>query len=360
MSNSDKIQLLALLIQFLSVLAIFIVFIAQVRMEKKVRKREIYQRLELAAIDLFRFEISNSEICWILYAHDRQFPKVDTKEYRELTNHITQILNLFEMIVEFRNEKIVELKIFSTWIAWFWELSQLKNFVLIWNEIKTHYTKDLQFIIEAAFESNESWNSYVETLNLKYRCEHIAKLKTVNVFTNSILVNTLELDFFWATKNNINNIDDIIYFFVKNINRDYVSNGEIIGGRADFHGEWKFNISEIMHREFEKILNNDIDKTEYKKLAICGYKNEIVAIAITEFNKTNEISYLSDIIVAKNFRRKNIGEIFMQWIENEIRQTNIKAILLESGINNYGAHNFFTKLGYSKFTIGMIKQIFTH
>lgn len=345
------------IIQLAGFFAVITIFILQNRLHNRASKREIYQRLELASIDLFRFEIENSELTWRLYNEDYEIPSEATREYREMINHVTQIVNLFEMIVKFRNEKIVNNKIFTSWIAWFWEMTQLKNFVKIWNEINLHYIDELKFIIETGIKSNGDWNTYINSINSKYKCKEIKKMlieKQIEKNSKEIINNCL---FNWCENTNDDIINKLVKIFVSNVDKNYISHGEVIDGRASNLNEWKSDLSEIMKNEFALIINSDIAGMEYSKVAICKINNCIVGLAIIEFNKFTNVSILSDIIIDKNFQGKNIGSKFILWIEEEIKTNNFNFIFLESGIKNNFAHEFFEKIGYKKSSVVMVKKL---
>lgn len=168
------IQVVNLFVDVAGFLALILITVLQHQSTKVVTKREIYQQLELASIDLFRFEFEHSERVWPLYSGE-PLPEPNTRAYRDLLNHVTQILNLFEMIVMFRREKIISPAIFASWVAWFWDMSETKNFAKIWNENSSNYTRELQQVLNLAIESSD-WNEYVTKLNRVYHCKHLAEL----------------------------------------------------------------------------------------------------------------------------------------------------------------------------------------
>jgi len=142
------------------------------RQSNKVTKCETYQRLELASIDLFKFEIEQSNHAWRLYdkTHDIKPPQDEneTQEIRDMMNHVTQMLNLFEMSIELHKKKVFEDKIFATWVKWIYEIAQLKNFQALWKDeilnvtLRQHYTGELYCFMKIA--ENKKYEEFVETL----------------------------------------------------------------------------------------------------------------------------------------------------------------------------------------------------
>lgn len=148
-------------IQFLVMIFALLALIYNHLSTRRMVRREIYQRLELASIDLFRFEMKHSDKTWRLYDPKCDLTKMSGQEYHEMANHVTQILNLFEMSVELHSRKILDAKIFSTWVKWFFEIGMLNNFQMIWKDIKLHYTADLRKILDAAADSGRDWEKFV-------------------------------------------------------------------------------------------------------------------------------------------------------------------------------------------------------
>lgn len=140
------------------------------RANRRMARHEIRQRLELAQNDLFRFEMQNSDKTWRLYDPDYDPVTASNQEYLEISNHVTQILNLFEMCVELHARKIVDKDIYSTWVKWFHEIGQYRNFQRFWDETKEHYTVKLQKIMNIAIDKSKindlSANSSTTNLHL--------------------------------------------------------------------------------------------------------------------------------------------------------------------------------------------------
>jgi N-acetylglutamate synthase-like GNAT family acetyltransferase len=357
MTNAELIQIIGLVLQFAGFAVIIIVFVVQNNINKRVLKQEIYQKLEFASIEMFRFELQNSASSWKLYDENHQIPSKTSKEYREMVNHVTQVLNLFEMSIEFRNKKIIENKIFASWIVWFWEMTQLKNFVILWKDIELHYMDELRFILRTGIASDGNWNLFIENLNVKYKCRYIADLAHKDSAEEKSNQTINEIAFCWGSPANLNTLDELVNLFTNNINNNYISHGEVIDGRANSLSEWKINLSDILKNELINALTNEGTKDEFNKLALCKLNNQIIGFAIIEFNRITNISILSDIIINNTHRGKNIGKAFISWLEHELKSSNMKMIFLESGIKNSSAHHFFEKSGYKRSSIVMVKEI---
>ena len=116
----------------------------QGRRELEAAQREIYQRLELASIELFRFEANHIDLIRPLWVAGTKAPVKKSAEEMAYHNYVCQILNLHEMALRFRVEKIMPDEVFESWIAWFWSLSSAPGFSPIWEDLKEHYIKNLR------------------------------------------------------------------------------------------------------------------------------------------------------------------------------------------------------------------------
>ena len=127
----------------------------QKRRDREVARREIYQRLELASIDLFRFEADHLDLIRPLYSGEPA--PADPAAFHAYRNYVCQILNLFEMASELCCAGVVEEEVFSSWIAWFEELGQAKGFRSLWEGgLRDNYTGTLGAVMELAMAEDRT------------------------------------------------------------------------------------------------------------------------------------------------------------------------------------------------------------
>jgi len=132
---------------FVGLITFILTKILDYRQERRIANREIYQRLELAAIEIFRFDACQINTIKPLWDKNIAIPPKDTAEHIAFINYVCQILNLFEMIIRFRKERIIPTEIFESWISWFYSLSCAPHFPDVWFEVRWDYTKDLRIIL---------------------------------------------------------------------------------------------------------------------------------------------------------------------------------------------------------------------
>lgn len=116
--------------------------------DRKVANREIYQQLELASNELFRFEGTNKELTVPLWDNNAALPPEKTPAYNAFMNYVCQILNLFEMAIRFRREHIMPVDAFGSWVTWYYDVCSQRNFAPLWQTIRFNYTRDLRTVID--------------------------------------------------------------------------------------------------------------------------------------------------------------------------------------------------------------------
>ena len=120
-------------ITFLSILAFLVSYILNNRETNRLAQREIYQRLELASIELFRFECENEPVVSLLWEYkEPDISGLIPHQHYSLRTYICQMLNLFEMAVRFRESGIMEREVFGSWVIWMYELANNSRFQKLW------------------------------------------------------------------------------------------------------------------------------------------------------------------------------------------------------------------------------------
>jgi|ERR1041385_165753 hypothetical protein len=118
------------------------------RRDRQAANRSTYQRLELAAIDLFRFEAQETEVIRPLWQLGIPEPVEGTAEAIVFMNYVCQILNLFEMAMRFRRQKVIPSEVFASWVSWYFLVCGAPGFSAIWRNVRFDYTPDLRAILD--------------------------------------------------------------------------------------------------------------------------------------------------------------------------------------------------------------------
>lgn len=131
-----------------SVLIFFGTYLVTRWQDRHVANRESYQRLELASIELFRFEAENLSVIRPLWELDTPVPKEKTAERVGFINYVCQMLNLFEIAIRFRRQNIMPPEVFGSWVIWFYNVANAPRFSQAWEEVRSDYTEDLRTIMD--------------------------------------------------------------------------------------------------------------------------------------------------------------------------------------------------------------------
>ena len=144
-------------------------------------------------------------------------------------------------------------------------------------------------------------------------------------------------------------IKELVDFFITHKTDSYISHGEMMSGRALDSHHWNPDLEVILTEQ----LLTDFNSDGSSKLNILIAENDhgdIVGMAV--FNVINspfkKYAILEDMLLDQSVRGQSIGSKLLEKAIQESKSWNIGFILLESGVNNHGAHNFFSKYGFKK------------
>ncbi len=152
------------------------------------------------------------------------------------------------------------------------------------------------------------------------------------------------MNIFWAT--NVEEITTAIKFFVDNVDSTYISHGEVQSGRSTDFENWSPLLQQVLMSEF-----NGKDG----RVGLLTHDNKLCAIAFVTTH--GKFAVLEDIVVDKDQRGLNYGELLYYWIEKQLQETGINRIFLESKLNNQRAHKFLESLGFQPCSVEMFKDI---
>ncbi len=163
-----------------------------------------------------------------------------------------------------------------------------------------------------------------------------------------------DLQFHWADRPA--DASKYAAFFVANVEPSYISHGEIIDGRAIDGQTWSPRIKAIMAADFRKGLKNQ--KSDGSHLAVCALDGRLASIALIDVMGGVSLAILQDIVVSSEFRGHGVGGRFVEWIEKELSaRFGIRRIMIESGVDNHGAHHFFQRRGFAISSHVLLKEI---
>ncbi len=121
-------------------LAVLLGLIAQTRQEQI----ETYVSLEMASIELFRWECENERIVRSYWDASDTVPEQGQSEEFSFEDfarqeYVCQILNLYEMCLRLYTEGIVPGEVIGSWVIWMWEFTEPKHFDTTWEKVASNY-----------------------------------------------------------------------------------------------------------------------------------------------------------------------------------------------------------------------------
>ncbi|MDR0655821.1 MAG: GNAT family N-acetyltransferase [Treponema sp.] len=345
---------------FLAAMIALASFVYTSKRQREIEKNSMYQQLELASIDCFRWESSNrSELSRIR----QEYPNVSDEDEILLETYCTQVMNLFELCIHNETKRTLPGKVFGSWLPWIYEFANAPGFDKIWSEIKLNYIPECRKVIEYAIKNNERMFIIGICKKFHLKTNEWLEDESINVKENKNLSDNRDFPKptgCWENLNTkvtikngkINNISKYLSIFDECKHDGYISHGEVLCGRATLDFKWADNIITQMKHEFIYYLFS----RKYDVLEIL-LSDELTGFAIIELNKKTKIAILSDIMIKKSNQGRGIGKEALYKIEEYLLNKNIGIILLESGIKNEKAHDFFARNGYTKISIEFSKKI---
>jgi GNAT superfamily N-acetyltransferase len=359
---------------FTAALMVVVTIVKQQSENNSAASQQIYQRLEIESIQLFRFDIQHADLAEYIWSTDdpgKQLPEGNqSRERIRLQQYIAQILNLFEMAVRFRRDDIMPVDVFGSWVIWINSLCASKNFCLYWRhmepELQLNYIPELRNMINEGLNIHhgklqadlgnttevgdivdENCRTFFAMVAKQLGCKQVGKWLNNAIGETEIGEST---HIRWA--DNRDDPAEFAQFFVDNVQKEYISHGEILDGRAASVNAWSDDIHSILTNQFTRACNRESDESYSETRLAVAYNDagQLVGLGYLGFDKSAGIPLvmLYDLIVRMTSRSKGVGSQLLQWLETQFRSEGIGRIFLESGVGNYRAHGFFESRDFSQ------------
>ncbi|WP_203291624.1 GNAT family N-acetyltransferase [Maricaulis parjimensis] len=131
---------------------------------------------------------------------------------------------------------------------------------------------------------------------------------------------------------------------------DYISHGEILSGRSLDGVHWVEDLDTVLARDFAACLESGgmvfVAETDGQMAGFC-------AVFCQTTPHGQSIATIEDMLVDDSLRRDGVGRALLKTAEAFADKKGADHILLESGIGNAGAHDFFERQGY-----GVVSKVF--
>lgn len=144
-------------------------------------------------------------------------------------------------------------------------------------------------------------------------------------------------------------VKELVDFFIIHKTDSYISHGEMMSGRALDTHHWNPDLNVILTEQLLTDFNSD-GSSKLNILIAENENSEIVGMMV--FNVINspfkKYAILEDMLLDQSVRGQSLGSKLLEKAIEESKNWNISFILLESGVNNHGAHQFFNRYGFKK------------
>lgn len=161
--------------------------------ELETRQLEIYQRLELESMTVFRYETEHAHLIhWYKTHLAASGPPPFSRPIAEANlcarKYYEMCCNLFEIAIRLRekDKRYVEDDVFGSWIAWFFDVTCEWGFRAVWADLRDNYTHTLRADV---------FDPYVAELIIDWDQPHAASPRTELRIPDDVL-DSLRLRFY--------------------------------------------------------------------------------------------------------------------------------------------------------------------
>jgi hypothetical protein len=127
-------------------------FISTSIRQRETEKNSIYQRLELASIEFFRWESENRKE---LSEKKKEYPNDSDEDKKLVETYYTQAMNLFELCIHNKKTQTLPGNVFGSWLPWIYEFAHELGFDKMWPEIRLNYLPECRKVMECAIKNKK-------------------------------------------------------------------------------------------------------------------------------------------------------------------------------------------------------------
>lgn len=300
-------------------------------------------------------------------------PPRGSAEYIATMNYVCQNLNLFEIAIRYRQEKLIPATVFGSWVIWYYNMANAPHFADIWDDVMWDYTPELRDIMHKGVSLSKSDDDDYSRQNKFFL--HVADLLECDEIRGWISLLENERRAMSAAKRTSTDISDLLVewctepadadqlasFMVENIDTSYISHGELQSGRATGRTQWSENLQEQLRDEIANLTLDGQDLNAGSRVGRAWLSGSVVAVLIVGVFGEGPKRYavLEDLVVSAASRGSGIGAACLAWVDGQLKSAGITRVFLESGINNHPAHDFFLHNGFDRCSVVMMKEVET-
>jgi len=332
------------------------------RQSLRVEKSTAYLSLEMHSSEVFKYEAEHDvKLAPFRTTSEPPLLLAEPGAAGMAENLYFQTLNLFEVCTRFRRDDIIDVDIFASWVAWFYDTLDDWYFRRLWQEgMRDNYAHCLRVIFDEGVRvfadlgdageplvDAKRRMAFYQAVGRVMNCENDADWRahapTMGREVEPEPEHGPELAAFGWTSDP-DELKELAAFLSRVIGSDpaYISHGEIQNGLSDDGQTWASDLTALMAVDLSSLSR------DRAVLVARSAGGDIVAGAIVQWADEQRLRFaiIEDLAVAPEARSRNIGARMIGAIEAEAQRRGAAWIFLESGRHNLRAHSFFDAQGF--------------
>jgi GNAT superfamily N-acetyltransferase len=131
---------------------------------------------------------------------------------------------------------------------------------------------------------------------------------------------------------------------------NYISHGEYLEGLSPDGKSWSKDLARRYADDIRAMLTGVDDESRLAEAR--DAKGALLGLTIVAFNDNGaELCWIiEDMAVLPTARGQGVGHAFMTFIAAEAKKAGAKKLMLESGVENHGAHRLFEATGFKLYS----------
>ena len=160
----NLIQMLIAISGLIAAIIALVSFKSTSKIRREIEKNHMYQQLELASIDFFKWEAENRKDLLNL---KKEYPNDSDEDRKLVETYCTQAMNLFELCIHNEITKTLPDNVFGSWMPWIYEFAHEPGVDKMWSEIRLNYLPECREVMDSAIKKKER-NDFIIEMCKKY------------------------------------------------------------------------------------------------------------------------------------------------------------------------------------------------
>jgi len=138
---------------------------------------------------------------------------------------------------------------------------------------------------------------------------------------------------------------------------NYISHGEYLEGLSPDGRSWAKDLARRYAGDIRAMLTGVDDESRLAEAR--DARGALLGLAIVAFNDNGaELCWIiEDMAVLPAARGHGVGAAFVEFIAAEAKKAGAKKLMLESGVDNHGAHRLFEATGFKLYSKVFVRSV---